>query len=299
MAVDIKKMVDAICNLTVLDLCALVKALRKKFGLKTSDTIRSDLNEPEEADASEDGSTEAAEESTKSEKESKSALDEPGDEIEDTEAESVVEESAEVTEAEAVAEESIKSESDSSSVEPGDEPGDEPIDEIEDAEAETVADGATEVEEKLKKSEEESKPAPDPSSVPDPGPSARVRKPSPVKRFKGKDFAFVYAWRYFGDKRHVKIGETTKKSFHSRYVKTYHPTDDPILIGIFKCNNKPHAQDVETYILKKLTRTRPDIQGHEWVKIDEAFNKMIDDSFISDPDELKKIFGSNIKTEKL
>ena len=298
MAVDIKKMVDAICSLTVLELCKLVKILRAKFGLRTSDTIRKDfneirdvdpgknLNEVEEADAGEDGSTEiakadevsegtteAAEESTKSEEESTPVPDPP-------------------------------------SIERSDESSDESVDESEDAEAETVVKGATEEadevsdestgnEEKSNESKKESKPVPDPSSVPDPGPLARVRKPSPVKRFEGEDFAFVYAWRYSGDKRYVKIGETTKKSFHSRYVRTYHPTDDPILIGIFKCNNKPHAQNVETHILKKLTRTRPDIQGHEWVKIDEAFNEMIDDSFISDPDELKKIFGSNIKTEKL
>lgn len=38
MAVDVKKMVDAICSLTVLELSKLVKALRDKFGLRTSDT---------------------------------------------------------------------------------------------------------------------------------------------------------------------------------------------------------------------------------------------------------------------
>ena len=45
MAVDIKKMVDAICSLTVLELSKLVKALRDKFGLSTSDT-----NEVEDPD---------------------------------------------------------------------------------------------------------------------------------------------------------------------------------------------------------------------------------------------------------
>ena len=33
MAVEIKKMVDAICSLTVLELSKLIKALRDKFGL--------------------------------------------------------------------------------------------------------------------------------------------------------------------------------------------------------------------------------------------------------------------------
>lgn len=54
MAVDIKKMVDAICSLTVLELSKLVKALRDKFGLRTSDTIRTDINEVRDVDAGED-----------------------------------------------------------------------------------------------------------------------------------------------------------------------------------------------------------------------------------------------------
>ena len=239
MAVDIKKLVDKISSLTVLEFFKLMKALRDKLGLRTS-----------------------AEESTKSEKESKPVPD-------------------------------------PSSIEPSDEPGDEPIDEIEDMETETVVERPTETAEESNEPEEESKPVPDPSSVPDPGPSSGVRNPSPVKRPEVEDFAFVYAWRYSGDKRYAKIGKTTKKSFYSRFVKTYHPTDDPILIGIFKCNNESHALAVETDLLQKLKRTRPDVQGHEWVEIGAAFNKMIDDSFISDPNELEKIFGSGIKTEKL
>ena len=244
MAVDIKKLVDKISSLTVLEFFKLMKALRDKLGLRTS-----------------------AEESTKSEKESKPVPD-------------------------------------PSSIEPSDEPGDEPIDEIEDMETETVVERPTETAEESNEPEEESKPVPDPSSVPDPGPSSGVRNPSPVKRPEVEDFAFVYAWRYSGDKRYAKIGKTTKKSFYSRFVKTYHPTDDPILIGIFKCNNESHALAVETDLLQKLKRTRPDVQGHEWVEIGAAsterrVNKMIDDSFISDPNELEKIFGSGIKTEKL
>ena len=242
MAVDIekiKRVVDKISSLTVMEFFRLMKALRGKLGLRTS-----------------------AEESTKSEKESKSVPD-------------------------------------PSSVEPGEDPDDGPIDEIEDVETETVVERPTEDVEESTKSEKESKPVPDPSSVPDPGPSSGVRNPSPVKRPEVEDFAFVYAWRYSGDKRYAKIGKTTKKSFYSRFVKTYHPTDDPILIGIFKCNNESHALAVETDLLQKLKRTRPDVQGHEWVEIDEAFNKMIDNSFLSDPKELEKIFGGSIKTEKL
>ena len=249
MAVDIKKMVDAICSLTVLELSKLVKALRDKFGLRTAGTNEVEDPDPDRVNGR------AAENSN----------------------------------------ESDKSNSDSTPIEPEDKSSDEPIFEGKGVEEDKVLD---EPAKEPKEPEKKSKPVPDPSSVPVPGPSSRVRNPAPVKPFKGEDFAFVYAWRYSRDNRYAKIGETTKKSFHSRYIKTYHPTDDPILIGIFKCNNKPHAQDVETHILKILTRTRPDIQKHEWVEIDEAFNKMIDDSFISDPNELEKIFGSRIETEK-
>ena len=239
MAVDIKKMVDAICSLTVLELSTLVKALRDKFGLRTSDT-----NEVEGPDRVNGRAAENSDESD-------------------------------------------KSDSDSTPIEPEDK-----------SEEGEVPECHTEPAEELNEPEKESKPVPHPASVPDPGPSSGVRNPSPAKRPEVEDFAFVYAWRYSGDNRYAKIGKTTRKSFDSRYVKTYHPTDDPILIGIFKCNNEPHALAVEADILEKLTPTRPDVQGHEWVEIDEAFNKMIDDSFISDPNELEKIFGSGIETEK-
>ena len=165
-------------------------------------------------------------------------------------------------------------------------------------ETEAVSEEPAEVEEVSTKSEEESKPVPDPSSVPDPGPSSGVRNPSPVKRPEVEDFAFVYAWRYSGDNRYAKIGKTTMKSFSSRFIKTYHPTDDPTLIGIFKCNNEPHALAVEKDLLRKLKRTRPDVQGHEWVYRDKAFNEMIDKTFISDPNVLREIFGTGVEIEK-
>lgn len=252
MAVDIQKMVDAICSLTVLELSKLVKALRDKFGLRTSDT-----NEAEDPD-SDRVNGRAAENSN----------------------------------------ESDKSNSDSTLIEPEDKSSDEPIVDVKDVEDGEVPECLTEPAEEPNEPKKESKPVPDPSSVPDPGPSSGVRNPSLVKRPEVEDFAFVYAWRYSGDNRYAKIGKTTKKSFYSRFVKTYHPTDDPILIGIFECNNESHALAVETDLLQTLKRTRPDVQGHEWVEIDEAFNKMIDDSFISDPNELEKIFGSRIETEK-
>lgn len=252
MAVDIKKMVDAICSLTVLELSKLVKALRDKFGLRTSDT----------------------------------------NEVEDPDSDRVSGRTAENSN------ESDKSNSDSTPIEPEDKSSDESIVDVKDVEEGEVPECLTEPAEEPNEPEKESKPVPDPSSVPDPGPSPGVRNSSPVKRPEVEDFAFVYAWRYSGDNRYAKIGKTTKKSFYSRFVKTYHPTDDPILIGIFKCNNESHALAVETDLLQKLKRTRPDVQGHEWVEIDEAFNKMIDDSFISDPNELEKIFGSRIETEK-
>jgi len=248
----IKKMVDKISSLTVLELSKLVKALRDKFGLRTSDTNEVEYPDPDRVNGR------AAENSN----------------------------------------EPDKSNSDSTPIEPEDKSSNEPIVDVKDVEEGEVPECLTEPPEEPNEPEKESKPVPDPSSVPDPGPSARVRNPSPDKPFKGENIAFVYAWRYSGDNRYAKIGETTKKSFHSRYVRTYHPKDDPILIGIFKCNNKPHAVDVETHILKKLTRTRPDVPRHEWVEIDEAFNKMIGNAFISDPNELEKIFGSGIEIEK-
>ena len=208
MAVDIKKMVDAICSLTVLELSKLVKALRDKFGLRTSDTIRTDINEAEEADAGEDGSTEIAE-------------------------------------------------------------------------ADEVAEGSTEVEEESNKSEKESKPVPDPSSVPVPDPlSVPVLNPSSVKRPEGEDYDLVYAWKYCGDNRYAKIGISTKRLLPTRMPGTYHPTDAPELIGIYKCDNRQHAEAVESELLSKLKRTRSD---REWVEIDEAFNEMIEKSFCKPP----------------
>ncbi len=64
-----------------------------------------------------------------------------------------------------------------------------------------------------------------------------------------------------------------------------------------KCRTREEALDNEWCFLNDgtLERTRPD---REWVIIDEAFNETIDVAFISDPSELKKMFGKHIKTEK-
>ena len=68
MAVDIgkiRKMVDKISSLTVVELSKLVKALRDKFGFRTSVIVRENANK-----VAEEGSAEVAKESIKSEKES-------------------------------------------------------------------------------------------------------------------------------------------------------------------------------------------------------------------------------------
>ena len=79
-------------------------------------------------------------------------------------------------------------------------------------------------------------------------------------------------------------------------ASTYHPTDDPVLIGVMRCRTREQAKDEEWGFLNGfLERTRHD---REWVIIDEVFNETIDEVFISDPSDLKKMFGKHIKTEK-
>ena len=214
MAVDIekiKKMVDKISNLTVLELSKLVKALMDKFGLRTSGRVRHSATEVEEK--------------------------------------------------------------------------------------EEVSEEPTEVEEASIKSEEESKPFPDPSSVevPDDEP---VDEPDdePDDEPEGETYNLVYAWQYSGDNRYAKIGRSTRHLLHTRMRGTYHPKDTPELIGIWDCDNRKHAENVQNYILRKLKRTRHD---REWVEIDPAFNKMINETFISDPNVLFEIFGTRVKIKKL
>ena len=110
-----------------------------------------------------------------------------------------------------------------------------------------------------------------------------------------EDYDVVYAWRWSGDDICAKIGVSTIVNLETRLVSTYHPTDDPILIGVMKCRTPEEAKDNEWYFLNEaLERTRPD---REWVIIDEEFNRIIDEAFISDPDVLCEI-GRHIKTEK-
>ena len=95
----------------------------------------------------------------------------------------------------------------------------------------------------------------------------------------GEPRYFVYAWRWCGDERFAKIGRTRNglKGVENRMVTTYHPTDDPVLLGVRQCADAEESHKNEQYILNRLGRTRPD---REWVKIDEKFNEMIDKSFM-------------------
>ena len=122
----------------------------------------------------------------------------------------------------------------------------------------------------------------------------RERKSEDVINKTGEDPYIVYAWRWSGDDMHAKIGHTLMSKLEFRMVATYHPTDDPVLIGIMKCDNLKDSKLVEKAILNNLLqRTRPD---REWVISGKWFNKMIDEVFISDSNELHQIFGKHIKT---
>ena len=74
----------------------------------------------------------------------------------------------------------------------------------------------------------------------------------------------------------------------SRMVTTYHPTDDPVLIGVMPCRTHERTKDEEWSFLNDgfLERVRPD---REWVIIDEVFNQTINEAFISDPNLLSLI----------
>ena len=95
----------------------------------------------------------------------------------------------------------------------------------------------------------------------------------------GEHRYFVYAWRWCGDEGFAKIGRTRNglKGVENRMVTTYHPTDDPVLLGVRECADAEESHKTEQYILNGLRRTRPD---REWVEIDEKFNEMIDKSFM-------------------
>lgn len=106
----------------------------------------------------------------------------------------------------------------------------------------------------------------------------------------------VYAWRWSGDDKYAKIGESTMDGLESRMVKTYHPTDDPILIAVMVCSSKGQAEENESYCLNGefgFQRTRPD---REWVVIDAHFYEVINDLFISAPNLLYEMFNGRIKT---
>ena len=112
----------------------------------------------------------------------------------------------------------------------------------------------------------------------------------------GEDSHIVYAWRWSGDDMHAKIGVSTMSLLEDRMAATYHPTDDPVLIGVVKCPDREAAKAIESCILNRLLeRTRPD---REWVIIDEGFYEVIDEVFLSDSNVLCEVFGEHIKTEK-
>ena len=116
------------------------------------------------------------------------------------------------------------------------------------------------------------------------------------KRRVDEDLDIVYTWRWSGDNRYAKIGICKMSTLEDRMAGTYHPTDDPVLIGVIKCPDRESAKLIEKTILDRLLqRTRP---GREWVIIDEDFNEILDEVFLSDPNVLCEIFGEHIKTEK-
>ena len=93
----------------------------------------------------------------------------------------------------------------------------------------------------------------------------------------GGDFWLVYAWRWSGDKRYAKIGKTKLSGLEHRWKtapKTYHPTDEPILLGYIRCRDEKSALALEDELLNEtLDRVRPD---REWVEIDETFNDVFE-----------------------
>ena len=276
MAVDIKKMVEKISKLTVLELVRLIEAIKEKFGLRTPkpqekpkpvpNPDNAEVPNPPKVEPVPDDSDEPEKKPTKPKKEPKPVPNPDNAEVPNP------------------------------------------------PKVEPVPDDSDEPEKKPTKPKKEPKPVPNPDNAEvKPGfnpnltnydsnwvpPEQKPNNPSyssPPKP-KGEDYDLVYAWRYSDNKRYAKIGRSTKHLLHTRMPVTYYPTGVPILIGIRKCKNLQHAEDLQNHILKGLKRTLPDLRGHEWVEIDEMFKKMIDKSFISDPDELKKIFGENIKTE--
>lgn len=86
----------------------------------------------------------------------------------------------------------------------------------------------------------------------------------------------VYAWRWYSDDRHAKIGTSMGWRLRERMVTTYHPTADIFLIGIREYDNKKNAGRMETHILHTLEKSHPD---REWVIIDEDFSKLINEEF--------------------
>ena len=210
MAADIKKMVEKISNLTVLELSKLIKALMDKFGLSTSGRDREPTKPdeglikpapdpspvvPEEVDKPVD-----AEEPTNSEKKSKPV--------------------------------------DSSSVEVPN-AKDEPVDEPGESEGYDPH-------------------IPTPEELGDLDDFADFDEDEDFEEdedFDEDDLHVVYAWKWSGDDRHAKIGVSTERRLDDRIkkAKTYHPTDDPIPIGVCieKYDTRKQARAAEKSILEE------------------------------------------------
>ena len=88
----------------------------------------------------------------------------------------------------------------------------------------------------------------------------------------GENFYLVYAWRWSGDEELAKIGKSSVQSLEEHYwtmPKTYHPTDDPVLIGYIRCLSEQRALALKKELLDEtLNRVRYD---RDWVVIDENF----------------------------
>lgn len=89
----------------------------------------------------------------------------------------------------------------------------------------------------------------------------------------------VYAWRWKANDKHAKIGHCPIGNLLYRIITTYEPIDDPLLIGVMEFCNKKEAGEIASDILKRLEKSRPDRNRHEWVIINETFNEIIDKEF--------------------
>lgn len=103
---------------------------------------------------------------------------------------------------------------------------------------------------------------------------------------KGRDVDIVYAWRW-SDDTYAKIGVSTVSGLRSRVdaAKTYHPTDEPILLYVRECRSRKEAKRIKKALLTSLNRVHP---NREWVIIDDAFKNFFDPEPLFDPESLTR-----------